>query len=126
MASLPKIKHILTIGTEKYSLRVPDVYGNFAGSTGIVKAPNPDTTVYTGKVTKDDYSNGKLMRLKCTATSGSGSTKKTKAFTVLCALDKAKSALASLESKTISVADDGTTATWDITNAYVPQRRRFS
>ncbi|WP_309740068.1 hypothetical protein [Chamaesiphon sp. OTE_20_metabat_361] len=121
MAALPKVKHVLTIGSEKYALRAADIYGDFGGSTGVTKVSDPDTTNYTAKLTSADFANGKAIRIKCTATNGTGAAKISKSFTVICAFEKAKTALANLDAKKITV--DG--KTWDITATRIPQRRRF-
>lgn len=124
MAALKKVKHILTIGTEKYSFRAPDIYGDFASATGVSKAPSPDTTNYTGQLTTDDFSTGKAIRIKVRAvkTDSAGVITATREFTVVSAFEKARNALANLDSKKITVGSD----TWEIQTARIPQRRRFS
>lgn len=124
MAALKKVKHILTVGSEKFSFRAPDIYGDFAGSTGVTKAPTPDNTNYTGKLGSQDFSNGKCIRIKIRGTSTpSGATSPVaRDFTVISSFEKAKGALANLDDKKVVVGN----ITWDIQSARIPQRRRFS
>jgi hypothetical protein len=124
MAALKKIKHILTIGTEKYSFRAPDIYGDFGSATGVTKAPTPDSTNYTGKLNKGDFSDGKAIKIKARSvkTDSAGAITATKEFTIVSSFEKAKNAVANLDSKKITIGSD----TWDIQTARIPQRRRFS
>jgi hypothetical protein len=124
MAALKKVKHILTIGSEKYSFRAPDIYADFGSATGVTKAPTTDNTNYTGKLNKGDFSDGKAIKIKVRAvkTTDKGVIEKTKEFTVISSFEKAKNAVANLDSKKITVDS----VTWDIQTARIPQRRRFS
>jgi hypothetical protein len=124
MPALKKVKHILTIGSEKYSFRAPDIYGDFNSATGVTKAANPDNTNYTGALTSDDFKTGKACRIKVRAvkTDSNGAITASREFTVVSAFEKAKNALANLDSKKITVGSD----TWDIQTTRIPQRRRFS
>lgn len=122
MAALKKVKHVVTIGTEKYSVRLADIYGSFGGATGIVKAPANDTTNYTDKIEKEEYSEGKVVKLKARASTGTAPNVKYKDFTIHCIAEKQKSALANLDSKTITIGN----VTWDIQSVRIPGRRRFS
>ncbi len=124
MAALKKIKHILTIGSEKYSFRAPDIYGDFGSATGVTKASTPDSTNYTGKLNKGDFSDGKAIKIKLRSvkTDNNGAITATKEFTVVSSFEKAKNAVANLDSKKITVNNE----TWDIQTARIPQRRRFS
>lgn len=135
MARLPLVKHILTVGDvagiggDKYSFQAPDIYGNFNGVTGVVKAPNPDNTEYKGKLTNEDFATGQCIKLKCRAKSSNlvGQTT-TRDFIVVAAFEKAKNSIANLDSKTITtggIAGVGST-TWDIATVRIPRRRRFS
>ncbi len=119
---LPKVKHILTIGADKYSFKAPDIYGSVGSTLGVTKAPSPDNTIYTGRLGSDSFSDGTAIKLKARGVSGTGATKKVRDFTFIVAFEKAKSALATLESKTVT-ADS---VTYDLTSARIPQRRRFS
>jgi hypothetical protein len=124
MAALKKIKHILTIGSEKYGFRAPDIYGELKDLTGVTKAPTPDNTTYTGKLSKSDFADGVAVKMKARTAqyNSDGSIKAAKEFTVISSFEKAKNALAGLDAKKITVDS----ATWDIETARIPQRRRFS
>jgi hypothetical protein len=121
---MPRVKHIVTVGTEKYSYRASDIYGDLAGVTGVTKAPSPDNTTYTDSLTAENFSEGKVIRLKARGVQleSNGTVKKSRDFTIVCTSEKSKSALASLPSKTIKVGAE----TWDLVSARVPRRRRFS
>jgi hypothetical protein len=121
---MARVKHTVTIGTEKYSYRANDVYRNLGGVTGVVVSPNPDNTVYKDSITKENFADGQVIRLKARAISGTPGTASAKAkdFTIVCTVEKEKSALAALPSKTIQIGS----ITWDIVGARVPRRRRFS
>jgi hypothetical protein len=122
MARAKIVKHIITIGTEKFSLRAPDIYANLGSATGITKAPTPDNTNYAGKIGSYDFASGKVVRLKARGTRTEGSTTYSREFTIVTTPDKEKAAIAGLDSKQIT-ADS---KTWDLVGARVPQRRRFS
>lgn len=121
---MARVKNTVTVGTDKYSFYGNDVYSGLAGVTGVVKAPIPDNTVYKDSLTKENFADGLVVRLKARATTGTAGTAtyKAKDFTIVCAVEKQKSALAALPSKTIAV---GSTI-WDVVSARVPRRRRFS
>jgi hypothetical protein len=121
---LKKIKHIMTIGTEKYSFQAPDIYGDFGAQLGVTKAPNPDTTNYKGKLHSEDYSNGKVIHIKArgSVTDSAGAVTEARDFTYTVAFDKARTALANLDSKKVTV----NSKTYDLGSARIPQRRRFS
>jgi hypothetical protein len=121
---MPRVKNTVTVGTEKFSVYGNDVYGNLGGVTGVVKSPIPDNTVYTDSLTAENFSEGKVIRLKARGITGTPGTAsyKSRDFTLICAVEKQKSALASLPSKTITAGS----ITWDLVSARVPRRRRFS
>lgn len=124
MAPLKKVKHILTVGSEKYSFRAADIYGDFAGATGVAKAPSPDNTNYAGKLESKDFSNGKAIRLKARAVKrdSGGLITASREFVVVSSFEKAKNALANIDEKNITIGSDK----WDIETVRIPQRRRFS
>lgn len=121
---MPRVKHTVTIGTEKYSYRGNDIYGQLGGVTGVVKSPSPDNTTYTDSLTAENFSEGKVIRLKARGVQldSSGKVAKSRDFTIICTAEKSKSALAALPSKNIEVGIEK----WDIVSARVPRRRRFS
>jgi hypothetical protein len=124
MAPQPKVKHIVTIGSNKYSLRAGDIYGELAGVTGVTKAPANDTTNYTDKITSADFSNGLVTRVKARGVVlTNGVVTKSRDFTIIVTAEKLKSALAGLDSKKITVAGG---QVYDLIGARIPQRRRFS
>lgn len=126
MARLKKVAHILTIGSDKYSFRAPDIYGNFGSQFGVQKASNPDNTEYKGKLGNDDFAEGKVIKIKARGVQRNtdGAINKSRDFTFVVPFDKARSALANLESKQVSLPNNG--GNWDITSARIPARRRFS
>jgi hypothetical protein len=119
-----RVKNTVTVGTSKYSYFANDIYGGLAGVTGVTRAPSPDNTVYTDSLTKENFGDGIVTRLKARAVTGTPGTAgaKYKDFTIVCTAEKLKPALAGLPSKTITVGS----VTWDIVGARVPGRRRFS
>jgi hypothetical protein len=121
---MPKVKHTVTVGADKYSYRANDIYGDLGGVTGVAKSPNPDNTTYKDSLTAENFSDGIVSRLKARGVqlNTDGTVKASRDFTIVCATDKIKSALAALPSKTVKVG----TITWDIVSARVPRRRRFS
>lgn len=121
---MPRVKNTVTVGTEKYSFYGNDIYSGLGGATGVVKAPSPDSTVYTDSLTAENFAEGKVVRLKARGVTGTAGTAsyKSRDFTIVCATEKQKSALATLPSKTITVGS----IVWDIVGARVPRRRRFS
>lgn len=125
---MARVKNTLTVGTDKYSFYSNNLYENLASVTGVVKSPLPDNTVYKDSLTKENFADGIVVRLKARATNGTPGTAayKSRDFTIVCAVEKQKSALAALPSKTITVATGTSTLTWDIVSARVPRRRRFS
>jgi hypothetical protein len=132
MAKLKTVKHVLTIGSEKYSLKVPDIYSDFKAMVGVEKAPSPDTTVYTGKLSSEDFANAKAIRIKVRALKKNvvGNSTDKREFTIVCAFAKAQNALANLEGEEITVPGLlGNTVVgekWIIQTARIPRRRRFS
>jgi hypothetical protein len=124
MAAQPKVKHIVTIGSNKYSLRASDIYGDLGGVTGVTKAPANDTTNYTDKITSADFSNGLVARVKARGVVlTNGVVTKSRDFTIIVTAEKLKSALAGLDSKKITIAGG---QVYDLIGARIPQRRRFS
>lgn len=122
---LPKVKHIVTIGSDKYSFRAPDIYTNVGTLVGVVKAPNPDTTSYKGKIKAADFADGKMIKVKARGTEfeANGTTvRSTKVFTFVVPMEKARTALADIDSKKVVL---GSTS-YDLGEARIPQRRRFS
>ena len=121
---MPKFTHTVTIGTEKYSYRANDIYANLSGITGVVKSPTPDNTVYKDSITKANFAEGQVVRLKARGviTGAGGAVTQSRDFTIICTAEKLKSALGGLASKTIVVGS----LTWNLVGARVPQRRRFS
>jgi hypothetical protein len=121
---MAKVKHIVTVGSDKYSYRANDIYGELAGVTGVTKAPTPDNTVYKDSLTAENFGDGIVVRLKARGVqlNTDGTVKKSRDFTIVCVADKQKSALAGLASKNIKVG----TETWDLVGARIPRRRRFS
>jgi hypothetical protein len=120
---LKKIKHIMTIGTEKYSFSSADIYGDFGSQIGITKAPSPDTTDYKGKITKDDFSNGKVIKIKARGSIvANGVVTESRDFTFQVPMEKARAALANLDSKKVTV----NSKTYDLGSSRIPQRVRFS
>ena len=119
MAALKKIKHILTIGSDKYSFYSADVYGTWGSTFGVTKAPDNDNTVYKGKLTADSFADGKAIRVK---SRGKASNQKPKDFTFVVSFEKAREAIANIGSKKITV----NSITYDLGDARIPSRRRFS
>jgi hypothetical protein len=121
---LKKVKHIMTIGSDKYSFLAPDIYSTFGSSLGITKAPTGnDPTVYTGKISSDDFANGTVIKIKARGNvTANGVVTESKDFSFEVPLEKAKSALAAIESKTITISGK----TYDLGSARIPQRVRFS
>lgn len=126
MARLKKIPHILTIGSDKYSFRAPDIYGSFGSQFGVQKASSPDNTDYKGKIGNDDFAEGKVIRIKARGvqTNTDGQVTASRDFTFIVPFDKARSALANLESKQVQLP--GNSTPWNIASARIPARRRFS
>jgi hypothetical protein len=124
IVSMPLTKHIVTVGSSKYSYRANDIYGELAGVTGVTKAPSPDNTTYTDSLTAENFSDGIVVRLKARGVqlNSDQTVKKSRDFTIVCVADKQKSALAALPSKNIKVGAE----TWDLVSARIPRRRRFS
>jgi hypothetical protein len=83
MAKAKIIKHIITIGSEKFSLRAPDIYSNLGSATGITKAPTPDNTNYAGKIEAHDFASGRVVRLKARGTRTEGTTTYAREFTIV-------------------------------------------
>jgi hypothetical protein len=123
-APLRKVKHIVTIGTDKYSFRAPDIYGNVSAIVGVVKAPTPDTTNYKGKIKAADFADGKVMKIKSKGNiiNGTGVITESKMFTFVVPMEKVRTALADIDSKQVTV----NSKTYDLGEARIPQRRRFS
>lgn len=121
---LPKIKHIVTIGTDKYSFRAPDIYAAVGSLVGVVKAPNPDNTSYKGKIKASDFADGKVIKIKSrgNVVAASGAVTESKMFTFVVPMEKARTALADIDSKKITI----NSKTYDLGEARIPQRRRFS
>jgi hypothetical protein len=124
MAKVARVKHILTIGTAKYSLRANDIYADLGTVTGVTKAPASDNTNYTDKIKAHHFAEGIVIRLKARGVTlnTDGTVKQSRDFTIITTPDKEKSALAGLDAKTIKID----AVTWNLTGARVPQRRRFS
>jgi hypothetical protein len=122
MAKAKIVKHIITIGTEKFSLRARDIYENLGTATGVTKAPTPDNTNYAGRIESHDFASGKVVRLKARGTRTEGEVTYSREFTIVTTPDKEKAAIAGLDAKQIT--DDS--KTWNLVGARVPQRRRFS
>lgn len=121
---LKKIKHILTIGTDKYSLSAPDIYGSLGSIVSVTKAPNPDNTTYKGKIKSADFADGKVIKVKARGNivNSSGVVTKSRAFTFVVPFEKARTALADIESKTITINSE----IYNLGEARIPQRRRLS
>lgn len=125
---MARVKNTVTVGTDKYSFYGNDIYSTLAGVTGVVKTVIPDTTVYKDSLTKENFADGIVVRLKARGVNGEPGTAgyKTRDFTIVCAVEKQKSALAALPSKTITANVAGTSLVWDLVSARIPGRRRFS
>jgi hypothetical protein len=125
---MARVKNTVTVGTDKYSFFGNDIYGSLAGVTGVVKSPIPDNTTYKDSLTKENFADGIVVRLKArgVSTTAGSAANKTRDFTIVCAVDKQKSALAALPYKTITVTNATGTITYDLVSARVPRRRRFS
>ena len=119
MAALKKVKHILTIGTEKYSFYSADVYGSWGASFGVTKAPDNDNTVYKDKLNPDSFADGKAIRVKAR---GKAANQKSRDFTFIVGFEKAREALANIGSKTVTA----NSITYNLGEARIPGRRRFS
>ena len=121
---MPKVNNTVTIGTQKFSYRANDIYKDLGGVTGVVKSPVPDNTVYEDSITKANFAEGQVIRVKARGVvlGAGGVVTKSRDFTIVCAADKLKAALGALPSKKITVGS----ITWDLVGARVPQRRRFS
>jgi hypothetical protein len=121
---LKKIKHVVTIGTDKYSLRAPDIYGNVGTLVGVTKAPTPDNTNYKGKIKSADFADGKVIKIKSRGNvyESDGSVKESRNLTFVVPMEKARTALADLDSKQVTIGD----TTYNLGEARIPQRRRFS
>ena len=124
MAALPKVKHILTIGSDKYSFYAQDIYANLGAQSGVTKAPANDSTVYRGELTRDSFYDGKAIRVKARGTAAaSGNTPgKSRDFTFVLSFEKAREALPNIGSKTVTVGG----LTYNLGKARIPGRRRFS
>jgi hypothetical protein len=116
---LKKIKHIVTIGSNKYSMSAPDIYGNVG-----TKAPTPDNTNYTGKIKAADFADGKVIKVKSRGNviGSGGAVTESRSFTFVVPMEKARTALADIDSKQVTVGGK----TYDLGEARIPQRRRFS
>jgi hypothetical protein len=121
---LKKIKHIMTLGSDKYSFRSADIYGDFGSQFGISKAPNPDTTNYKGRIERDDFTGGKVIKIKARGlvVDDAGVVTEARDFTFQVPFDKAQTALANLDSKKVTVNNKS----YDLGVARIPRRRRFS
>lgn len=119
MAALPKVKHILTIGTDKYSFYSADVYGTWGAAFGVAKAPANDNTVYKGKLNAESFSDGKAIRLKSRGKATSGVSRD---FTFIVSFEKAREALANIGSKTVTA----NSINYNLGEARIPGHRRFS
>lgn len=121
---LPKIKHIVTIGTDKYSLRAPDIYATVGPLVGVTKAPTPDTTNYKGKIKSSDFADGKVIKIKSRGNiiGSGGVVTESKMFTFVVPMEKARTALADIDSKKVTI----NSKTYDLGEARIPQRRRLS
>jgi hypothetical protein len=121
---LKKIKHIVTIGTDKYSLRAPDIYTNVGTLVGVTKAPTPDNTNYKGKIKAADFADGKVIRIRSrgNVVGSNGTVTESRTFTFVVPMEKARTALADIDAKQVTI--DG--KNYDLGEARIPQRRRFS
>lgn len=117
---LPKVKHILTIGADKYSFYHADVYGSWGAAFGVTKAPANDNTVYKGKLNKESFADGKAIKVKASGRGTQPGQRKDFGFVV--SFEKAREALANIGSKTV-VANS---ITYNLGDARIPGRRRFS
>jgi hypothetical protein len=129
MARLPLVKHIVTIGDvlggggTKYSIKVADIYADFNGATGVVRAPANDNTIYEGKITSESFSTGQVIKLKARASNTSLTGQKTyRDFNIISTFDKAKNAIANLDEKSITAGGK----TWNIESVRIPRRVRLS
>ena len=122
MARLPKVKHSITIGTDKYSFYAADIYTSVGTALGVAKLAANDNTVFKGKLTEESFRDGKAIRVKSRASTGTGTAKVYRDFTFVVPFDKAASAIASIGSKTVT-ADS---KTWELGDARIPQRVRLS
>ena len=100
---MPKVPHIITIDNDKYVAILPDIYEDIKTVVGIAKAPNPDNTVYKGKLTINKaVAEGDLVRIRCRLEN-----KKMKE--VLCVASKLSSAMGGLLPKKVGGQDVKTT-----------------
>jgi hypothetical protein len=92
-AAIPKVLHILTIGTTKIGIQEPDVYTAIADIVGIKKATDTDRADEPGTISQlKMYARIITFNARC-------SDKKTRK--VQCAMDKASSAAGSLPGKAL-------------------------
>ncbi len=100
---MPKVAHVITIDNDKYVAILPDIYEDIKTVVGIAKAPNPDNTVYKGKLTINKaVAEGDLVRIRCRLEN-----KKVKE--VLCVSSKLSSAMGGLLPKKVGGQDVKTT-----------------
>jgi hypothetical protein len=121
---LKKVKHIMTIGSEKYSFQSADIYGDFGSQIGVTKAPAQDSTNYTGKLTREDFRNGTAIKVKARGVvlDADGKVVESRDFTFQVPVEKVRTALANLDTKTVTIGGKK----YDLGEARIPQRRRFS
>ncbi|BBD69439.1 hypothetical protein NIES4072_32280 [Nostoc commune NIES-4072] len=100
---LPKVPHIITIDNDKFTALLPDIYDDIKTVVGIAKAPDPDDTVYKGRLTiSKAIEEGHLIRINCRL-------KDNKVRTVLCIASKFTSAMGGLLPKKVAGQDVKTT-----------------
>lgn len=111
---IPKVRvpHVVSIGTNKYAVDLPDIYDSISSVVGVSQATASDTFVGGGSAAQL-IRQGQAIRINVRYLDGT----KTKTTSILCDIDKAAGAVKALKGKTI--------ANMTIKSACLPRRARF-
>jgi hypothetical protein len=111
--ALKRIPHVITVGTSKVGVILPDEYGAIATTVGVTKVSGNNKPELSSS-TPDLLKAGQALKIRISYSIGG----KRRTSDVLCDIDKAKTAVTELVGKTFREAT--------IITAYFPRRARYS
>lgn len=111
--SLEREAHIVGSGSDAVIIALPDVYSNISGAVGVSKLTGDKPDGATGSTVSLAKRSGLVVPIRISYLEGT----KRRYTTIICSLDKVKTAISELPGKTYN--------TFKIKTAYFPRRMRL-
>lgn len=113
LKNVKRVPHLVGTGSNSVVVSLPDVYGQIGSSVGVAKLEGEPPEGASGGEVSDLMRGGQAIKVRISYKIGT----KRKTADILCAVDKIKTGLHALPSKTFNGGD--------IIRAYFPRRRRL-